>query len=923
MKVFVRYLIAPLTASLILLAGCGRQDVGYLMNSARGYLEKRETSAAIIQLKLALAQNANLAEARFLLGKALLQNGDATGAAVELHKAMDLGQAFNEVAPLLATAWLASRKEKELIDEFADLELDNRAALADLKTSLAAAYAAIGDPEKAQNSINAAFKAVPDNPATLRLQASFAFAKRDVRQALELNDRVLSTTPSDPLAWIQRGEILFAVSDSSVESAVAFRKALSFAPNNVAARSGLILQLLRQNDSKAAGDEILTLQKISPDTPGLPVFQAQLAYSKKEYRQALEFIGKALKLMPENVNVLQLAGAIQLSNGQLLQAERTLGKALTLEPELALAHRQLAQTLLRMGQPAKALTALQPLIGKSDGNPLTYALAGEANVQLGRFEQAEQNFSSAVKLNPENLVNRTLLAVAKRQTIGLNATIAELESISDKDAGTNADMALVALFINTNQLNRALKAVDAIDRKQPNTALGPNLRGNVYMLIKDEAMARSSFERALVVDPVFVPAAEILATLDLESGKPAIARKRIESVLAVDPKNLRALLAFTKIRVIEGAPKTEIADLLDKAIKFNPADFAPRLLLIDHYLAQRDVKAAQTVAEEASAELPNNPEILDALGRAQMAAGSTQQAINSFSKLASLEPRSTRAYVRLAGIHLAAKNMAAAEQSLRKALSIAPDFLPVQRLLVSIAQADNRPQDAIAIARIVQQSKPKALAGYSIEAAIETSRNNVPAAIEVFRRGLKINPRTEFAIKLHSFMVNADQRIEAEKLAASWMAEHGKDIEFLSYLGDAALLQGRYDSAERHFRALVTLQPGNVGALNNLAFALVKQNKGGAIAYAQQALKLQPNTPGLMDTLAMALAAEKEIDRALALQTKALALEPGNPVLRLNLAKLLLQTNDKSAAKKELNQLAALGPKFPAQPEVSRLLKSL
>ena len=80
-----------------------------------------------------------------------------------------------------------------------------------------------------------------------------------------------------------------------------------------------------------------------------------------------------------------------------------------------------------------------------------------------------------------------------------------------------------------------------------------------------------------------------------------------------------------------------------------------------------------------------------------------------------------------------------------------------------------------------------------------------------------------------------------------------------------------------------------------------------------------------MDTLALALASEKQFEKALDIQKQALALAvpPADQIMRLNLAKLYLQAGNKAAARTELEALAKLGSSFSAQPEVSRLLKSI
>ncbi|TNY03366.1 tetratricopeptide repeat protein, partial [Escherichia coli] len=72
-----------------------------------------------------------------------------------------------------------------------------------------------------------------------------------------------------------------------------------------------------------------------------------------------------------------MAGSIQLANGSLLKAERSFSKALSVQPDRLPVRLLLAQTEIRMGQAAKAVATLQPLVAA--GNvPAVHALAGEA-----------------------------------------------------------------------------------------------------------------------------------------------------------------------------------------------------------------------------------------------------------------------------------------------------------------------------------------------------------------------------------------------------------------------------------------------------------------------------------------------------------------------------------------------------------------
>jgi predicted Zn-dependent protease len=77
----------------------------------------------------------------------------------------------------------------------------------------------------------------------------------------------------------------------------------------------------------------------------------------------------------------------------------------------------------------------------------------------------------------------------------------------------------------------------------------------------------------------------------------------------------------------------------------------------------------------------------------------------------------------------------------------------------------------------------------------------------------------------------------------------------------------------------------------------------------------------LLDTLALAQAAENQLDKAMSLHRQTLLRAPEDPTLRLTYARLLLQSGDKAKARSELEGLAKLGTGFAAQDEVKELLQ--
>ena len=96
-----------------------------------------------------------------------------------------------------------------------------------------------------------------------------------------------------------------------------------------------------------------------------------------------------------------------------------------------------------------------------------------------------------------------------------------------------------------------------------------------------------------------------------------------------------------------------------------------------------------------------------------------------------------------------------------------------------------------------------------------------------------------------------------------------------------------------------------------------------AIEYAEKAFKLAPEQPAVMDTLGVMLVDKGDAERGVELLQKASNQAPQNAMIRFNLAKALVKTGKKDEAKKELDELAKLGDKFPAHAEAEKLRQSL
>lgn len=914
----------PIVLAALALAGCADESPEKRVAAAKEYLQKKDTKAAVIEIKNALQANPDLGEARYLLGTTLLAEGNVAAAEVELRKALDAKYAEDAVVPDLARTMLMLGQAKKLVDEFGAAKLGKPVADANLQTTLAAAYSVLGRPDQAQAALDAALAADATYAPALLISARQKAGARDFDGALAVVDGVIGREPANTEAWKLKGDLLLYTKNQPDEALAAYRKTLQIDAKYGPAHLAILSLLLQQGKVDDVEKQLEQLKAIAPNSPQTKFYEAQLAYAKKDFKRVRELAQPLQQLAPNNAQLLQLAGAAELQLGAPAQAEIYLSRAIQIAPQLAPARRLLIATYLRSGQPAKALAALNAAADK-DGNlePALYSLAGEVYLQSGDAKKAESYFAKALKLDPDNARKRTAVAIthlASGQTAG---ALDELQDIAASDAGVTADLALISVHVRRKEFDQALAAIAKLEAKQPDKPIAANLRGRLQLAQKDNAAARKSFERALEIDPNFFAAAASLAAMDIADKKPDDAKKRFETLLAKNPKNGAALLALAQLAAVNGAGKDEVAALLTKAVDANPTDAAPRLLLIDLLLRNKDNKQALSVAQSAVSALPDSADLLAALGRVQQVSGDVNQAIATYGKLVAMQPLSPQAHVLLADAQAANKDRSAARQSLRKALELKPDLLDVQRRLFAMQIDDRDYSGAARIARAVKEQWPKSPVGFIFEGDLANAQKNWDAAARFYRDALQISPVTQAATKLHAVLWASGRTAEANKFAAGWQKEHPKDTLFLIYLAEQALGLKNYAAAEKLYLAVLDLRPNSAIVLNNLAWVSGQQHKDAALGYGEKANRLAPDQPAFMDTLAMLLAAKGEYGRAVELQTKALAIQPENTGLRMNLAKIYIQAGDKAQAKRELETLAKLGDKFASQAEVVSLLGAL
>lgn len=132
-------------------------------------------------------------------------------------------------------------------------------------------------------------------------------------------------------------------------------------------------------------------------------------------------------------------------------------------------------------------------------------------------------------MQARKLIAIALLVLSSFAAHGVNPSKSELESMYDK--------AFTAF--NEARYDDALKALDAIDRRQPDLAESLNLRGVVYMRQGSYEKAEAALRKALSIEPRFWNASFNLAEIPFLKKNWLEARNRFEALVARESETMQ------------------------------------------------------------------------------------------------------------------------------------------------------------------------------------------------------------------------------------------------------------------------------------------------------------------------------------------------------------------------------------------------
>ena len=441
------------------------------------------------------------------------------------------------------------------------------------------------------------------------------------------------------------------------------------------------LALLLASCSKQAGSGL------DPAQPHLD--QARQHLDEGRVAEAMIGARNLLQKNGLNADAQLLLGRIFAAQGDSASAEQEIRKAEKLGMDRASINTALAETLLAGGRYERLLEEIKPE-GAAHGDSAAelLALRGEAQLALGRGQEATSSFNAALVAAPACarallgqahlalldkdtakaavLADRAQAAQPKLLSVWLTqADVAQAKGKPEQAIGALEQaikvapgnlmprLAVARLQIDTDKFIAAQTQLDQLRKMAPRHPLVNHTQAVLYLRQRQFAPARETAALAVAAAPHYVPAVRLLAEAELETGLSQQAQTRLQQLLQANPGNTLVRRDVVKAMLRTNQPALAL-EALAPLLQQTPVAAEWLALAGQAQMQAGDYAKAGALMTQAAADEPAAANGLVTLGMRQVARGDTQQGLAALQKAATLDAQGTGADFALALTHLKA-----------------------------------------------------------------------------------------------------------------------------------------------------------------------------------------------------------------------------------------------------------------------------
>ena len=763
-------------------------------------------------------------------------------------------------------------------------------------------------------------------------QVALPLARAYVRQGKHLSARetLEQYKPEGPeqqtSASLIRGEVL-RISGDKTEALTLFRSLMEGHPSSMEAALGTIRSLLDLNKPQEAIRTAENWLQQNPPQPQMRYWKGVAQYRAGNLEAAAETLTDAAGdlptsdvFLPDRRNILTLlsrvlteqgktveaqvynkilaenqntraqeqedAAMAAIEEGNIDEAKRILDDMLEMDPENRQAALMLGTLATGTGDYETGSRLLTDNLDPETTPTPFLRAATVAQVDSGKREQALKTLERAMEARPndnEILAMHGILALSmpEHQEAGIASLSKALANEPDR---VRLRLAFARHYLRNEQPEQALAQLRQAFTARPDawTTTGAYLS---LLIQQGETREAGEIRDSLLNGWANQPAAILLASIaDARLGNVDEAIKRLEELVDENPELQEPKLTLASLYAQKGMNEQAV-DLLVTAANLNPEDIKPlqqagQIYALNH--SAGEVEAWLTEVADENPDLAQNADTLSAvinirqgnLDRARNLLGPWQD-----SDSAIVERAMARLLAAEARAAVQAEDYATARTKAAEAIAMEPQNLRFALLTVGIAQAEGKIDEAFASLDAVEENFGQEPAAILSRTALISQKEGAEAAYDHLLGQWETSQEAALMPSLLR-LARAEAPDSLDGLTNSWLSAHPDSVA--AHMARAAWLMGNGQEivAANHYKQVISRQPDNTMALNNLAWILREEDTDSALEFAERARVLAPENPAVLDTYGWILHLAGKHAEAKEFIERAVALAPDDTEIR-------------------------------------------
>lgn len=886
----------------ISLVACDSKTPEELMASAQQHVALNDNDAAIIELKNAISQAPDLAQARLQIAHLYFKTGQAAAAEKELLRARDLGASDNDVLPLLAKVFFYSDQYEPVLtlaanDSLTDSDAKSSFALFQYIASVSSNLNELKlDAVKAKLNLNDEDKYI--------VEAYQAFLSRNFGLLDTVLERVSDTKSRQAEVALLNARYNQALNKHDI-AASEFAKVNELVPIVNSINFLHVNALINADNLKEATKQVAVLSKVNKQHPVTNLFKANIAYRQENYEDSLAYSEIAIQNGSDTVTA-RIIGAV--SAYKLKSMEKSYRHLINLNERENFKNgdidRLLSLVQLNLGYAKEAASSLSSIDDLSEKDAFLLSSTGMELAKQGNLTTARNLLNTVQQLDSTNTDHKMRSAIIEmggnEQTV-----IGNLKAVLALD-DTSEEAWIQLALSHARAGNKAEAVKTAKEWGEKNAVSGLILEARVYLQLNQPSHAIQKLKEAKKLDRNN----ESIGRFILQAYERAADFNGLystaESILQETPYNTQAMLGLIKA----GASldkRNDVDKIFNNIIEQDPENEIPYVMLAISAKLNNDVNAGIEIIEKR--KFSTNELGLMTLGDSYSELKDFESAEGVFELWAEKSPKSIMPLLRIIGIKSLQKDYEAALSLAEKSEAKFPHVrkFTVLKMVYQIELKNFNDAKTTLLELQKGETPQEALVSF-YEGQVALNDRNFEKAESLFEAHYKLVPSFNVSMFWARALIALDRKFEAKKVLESQFQATAEPTTFMRHtMAEFYLQNNYYTRAASQYEALLKQQGESVLVLNNLAY--VEQKSGmldSARKHALRAVEIIPDNPTVLDTLGWIEFELNNLDEAFKHLFMASKLSPESNGITLHLAEVQIALGQTQQAQKLLRNMKQL-----------------